>query len=49
VSLRLKDGVDAFLMLGLARAYLASNDDRKRHWLQLNGLCLVDSPTGDLP
>jgi hypothetical protein len=49
VSRRLKSGVDAFLMLGLARAYLASNDDRERHWLQLNGLCLVDKPTDDLP
>ena len=49
VSRRLNRGVDAFLMLGLARAYLASNDDRERHWLQLNGLCLVDRPAGDLP
>jgi hypothetical protein len=49
VSRRLKSGVDAFLMLGLARAYRASNDDRERHWLQLNGLCLVDKPANDLP
>jgi hypothetical protein len=49
VSRRLKNGVDAFLMLGLARAYQASNDDRERHWLQLNGLCLVDKPVDDLP
>jgi hypothetical protein len=49
VNRRLKRGVDAFLMLGLARAYRASNDDRDRHWLQLNGLCLVDKPTDDLP
>ena len=40
---RLKSGVDAFLMLGLARAYRASNDDRERHWLQLNGLCWLTS------
>jgi hypothetical protein len=49
VSRRLKSGVDAFLMLGLARAYQASHDDRERHWLQLNGLCLVDKPADDLP
>jgi len=49
VSLRLKRGVGAFLMLGLARAYRARDDDRHRHWLQLNGLCLVDRPTGDTP
>lgn len=49
VRLRLKRGVEAFLMLGLARAYQARDDDRERHWLQLNGLCLVDRPTGDTP
>lgn len=49
VSRRLKSGIDAFLMLGLARAYKAANDDRERHWLQLNGLCLFDKPAGDLP
>jgi hypothetical protein len=49
VSRRLRQGVDAFLMLGLARAYRASNDDRERHWLQLNGLCLADSPVGNVP
>ena len=49
VGLRLKRGVEAFLMLGLARAYRARDDDRYRHWLQLNGLCLVDRPTGDTP
>jgi hypothetical protein len=48
VSRRLHRGVDAFLMLGLARAYQASTDDRERHWLQLNGLCLADSPAGDI-
>jgi hypothetical protein len=49
VRARLLRGVDAFLMLGLARAYKAPSDDRKRHWLQLNGLCLVDHPTRDTP
>jgi Protein of unknown function, DUF488 len=49
VRLRLKRGVAAFLMLGLARAYRARDDDRERHWLQLNGLCLEDRPTGDTP
>jgi hypothetical protein len=49
VRLRLRRGVGAFLMLGLARAYQAREDDRERHWLQLNGLCLVDRPTGDTP
>jgi len=46
---RLRQGVDAFLMLGLARAYQATNDDRERHWLQLNGLCLADDPVKDIP
>jgi hypothetical protein len=49
VARRLKAGVDAYLMLGLARAYRAQDDDRDRHWLQLNGLCLVDRPVGSRP
>jgi hypothetical protein len=49
VSRRLRRGVDAFLMLGLARAYRAPSDDRERHWLQLNGLCLADKPAEDTP
>jgi putative nucleic acid modification protein with dual OB domain len=49
VRARLRRDVTAFLMLGLARAYRASGDDRERHWLQVNGICLADRPTGDLP
>lgn len=49
VADRLRSGVDAFLMLGLARAYRAPSDDRERHWLQLNGLVLADRPAGDVP
>jgi hypothetical protein len=49
VRVRLRRGVDVFLMLGLARAYKASGDDRERHWLQVNGLCLVDRPVADVP
>lgn len=46
---RIRTGVGAYLMLGLARATQMPNDDRERHWLQLNGLCLVDRPVGDIP
>jgi hypothetical protein len=49
VAKRLRSGVDTFLMLGLGRAHQVSNDDRERHWLQLNGLVLVDRPVGDVP
>ena len=49
VNTRLRSGVDAFLMLGLARAYRLRGDDRERHWLQLNGLVLTDGPVGDRP
>ena len=49
VSRRLRRGVGAFLMLGLARAYEAQHDDRERHWLQLNGICLLDRPVGEIP
>jgi hypothetical protein len=36
-------------MFGLARAFVARGDDCERHWLQLNGICLEDRPTGSLP
>jgi len=49
VRARLRRDVDAFLMLGVARAYRARDDDRERHWLQLNGICLADRPTGKTP
>ncbi len=49
VKTRLRSGVHSFLMLGLARAYRLPRDDRERHWLQLNGLVLVDRPVGDRP
>lgn len=44
VRRRLAAGVDLFLMVGLARAFVASGDDRRRHWLQVNGLCMEDRP-----
>lgn len=37
------------LMLGLARAFRAAGDDRDRHWLQINGVCLADRPLGETP
>lgn len=46
---RLRRGVDLYLMLGLARAFRAEGDDRDRHWLQVNGLCLEDRPVGGGP
>jgi hypothetical protein len=49
VARRLRRGVGAFLMLGLARPWNAPGDDRERHWLQLNGLVLDDQPTSDEP
>jgi len=49
VNRRLRRGIQAFAMLGLARAWRASGDDRDRHYLQVNGLCLADNPTGDTP
>lgn len=49
VNKRLEAGIEAFLMLGLPRATTMPSDDRSRHWLQLNGLCLVDDPVGDTP
>jgi hypothetical protein len=49
VRRRLLRGVGVWVMFGLARAWKASNDDVERHWLQVNGLCLEDSPLGSMP
>lgn len=46
---RLQRGVPVWLMFGLARAFRAAGDSVDRHWLQVNGLCLEDSPLGPLP
>lgn len=44
VAERLRAGAKAIVMLGLARAFQASGDDRPRHWLQANGICLAEDP-----
>lgn len=44
INRRLKSGIPAYLMLGLARAWKKPGDDRSRHWLQVNGICLADRP-----
>lgn len=49
VSRRMTRGVETFLMLGLSRAFEKQDEDRARHWLQVNGVCLADSPLGDRP
>ncbi len=49
VAQRMRAGVEVFLMLGLSRAVVMPTDDRERHWLQLNGICLADRPVGDQP
>ena len=49
VDARLRASVEAHALLGLTRAFQAKDDDRERHWLQVNGLCLADDPTGDTP
>jgi hypothetical protein len=49
VQARLRRGVAAYVMFGLARAFRAIGDDQERHWLQVNGLCLEDKPVGDTP
>jgi hypothetical protein len=46
---RLRRGVGVYVMLGLARAFRAEHDDRDRHWLQVNGLCLEDRPLSGAP
>lgn len=49
VNARLDDGVAAFLMFGLSRPWARPEEDEKLHWLQLNGICLEDSPLGAMP
>jgi hypothetical protein len=49
VSARMQRGVGVILMLGLARAFQKSEDDCERHWLQVNGICMVDRPLAGLP
>jgi hypothetical protein len=49
VRRRMRRGVGVLLMVGLARPFQADGDDRERHWLQVNGICMVDCPLGDRP
>lgn len=49
VNARLRQGVPAYAMLGLSRPFHANTDDRPRHWVQVNGLCLADSPISQSP
>ncbi len=49
VATRLRRGVGCTLMLGVARPWRARGDTQERHWLQLNGLVLDDSPVGETP
>lgn len=48
VQRRLEHGVSAWIMLGLARA-LEGWEGVWWHWLQVNGICLEDSPLGVAP
>jgi hypothetical protein len=49
VRARMRRGVEVLLMVGLARAFHREGDERARHWLQVNGVCLADRPLGDRP
>jgi hypothetical protein len=48
VNARLASGVEAHLMLGLARP-LTDAEAGEVQWLMANGLCLADKPVGDEP
>lgn len=45
VNARLARGVDSYIMLGLSRPFPGED----QHWLQVNGVCLVDKPVGEVP
>jgi hypothetical protein len=48
VKQRLRRGVPLRLMVGLTQAW-SPDASVSRHWLQINGFCLEDSPLGELP
>lgn len=48
VGRRLADGVEAYAMLGLARA-MWDDDGGNVHWIQCNGICLADRAVTDVP
>lgn len=49
VKRRLRGGVMAYAMLGLARALYDDDAEAYLHWVQCNGLCLADKAVADLP
>lgn len=49
VNGRLKNGVKAYAMLGLARAMYDDDAGEDVHWLQCNGICLADRAVADVP
>lgn len=46
---RLADGEPLRTMVGLTRASARGEDEQKLHWVQVNGLCLLQSPVPDVP
>ena len=44
VQRRIEKGVDVILAVGLARAFRATGDTARRHWLQVNNIHLGDNP-----
>ncbi len=48
VNRRLASGVEAHVMLGLARP-LPDDEAGDVQWLMANGLCLADRPVSDVP
>jgi hypothetical protein len=46
---RMRRGVDLLIMLGLARAFAKPGEDCERHWLQVNGICMLDRPLAERP
>jgi hypothetical protein len=49
VERRLRAGTKVYAMLGLAREMYDEDAGGEVHWLQVNGLCLIDQPVGDSP
>jgi hypothetical protein len=49
LNARMGRGIESMLLLGLSRPFRKDGEQRERHWLQVNGICMTDRPLGELP
>jgi hypothetical protein len=49
VNARIADGIEAYMMLGLAQRLYDATSGLDLHWLMANGICLADRAVSDIP